>query len=139
MEEHYTEEEKAKLWIKLLVIPTISPVAFSYAHDLIVGYSIEQTFERHILELILIIFALAVSIFASSLDLERKISQKLKNEYAIASVGYGAVCIVIYCCLYNKVEGISFCVLLLMHLFFVFIIYKIIKKGYSLESETPIP
>lgn len=135
MDEQYTEKEKAKRWLKLVVAPTIFPVAVSYMYDAIIGFNFVQILSRHILELILVIFALAVSIFGTAMDLDKKISNKTKENYAINSAGCGLLCIVAYCCLYERQFNISFWILLLIYVGLIIISYWAIINGYRLASE----
>lgn len=124
----------AKNWIKLVVLPTIFPVFISYVADLIIGYDLIQILSRHILELILVIFAIVVSIFGSILN-KMKAKPNLSQDYMINSVGCGVFCIAVYCILYDRISKFPLCVLILMHIFFIIITCLTIKNGYKLEQE----
>lgn len=131
-----TENEKnANKWLKLVVVPTIFPVTLSYIADIIIGYDSYQILSRHILEIILVIFAIVVSIFGSILN-KMKTSKNISQDYIINSVGCGIFCMAFYCILYDRVSKFSFFILLLLHILFIIITGLTIKNGYKLEKET---
>lgn len=126
--------KNANNWLKLVVTPTIFPVLLSYIADVIIGYDFNQILSRHILEIILVIFAIVVSIFGSVLN-KIKTKPDLSQDYIINSVGCGVFCMAFYCILYDRVSKFSFCILLLFHILFIIITGLTIKNGYELEKE----
>lgn len=90
---------KKKVWILFTVLPTLSPIFLTIIFDVYYGYTFKQVYTRHVLELILVNFAILVSIFSDALDSsdhkKRKIIGGLTGIIGFITTG-------IYCFFYGQ-------------------------------------
>lgn len=62
----------ARRWIKLGVLPSFIPIILVVLFDFRLGYTFKNIINRHILDFLLVIFAISVSIFSSAMVLYKK-------------------------------------------------------------------
>lgn len=101
MEDQYSNLERALRWIFYTALPSIFTYILACIYDLILGFTMEQSISNHFLEFILMIFAISISIFGSAMNIERKISSKMKEISVGISVICCFICLVFYGFLYN--------------------------------------
>ncbi|MBD5525770.1 MAG: hypothetical protein HDR04_15395 [Lachnospiraceae bacterium] len=100
MEEHYSNKVRAFRWFFYTALPSIFTYMLACIYDLILGFTIIQSLEKHFLEFILMVFAIAISIFGSAMNIERKITPLMKEIYVGLSVLCCFICLVFYGFLY---------------------------------------
>lgn len=138
MENQYTPNERAWRWIKFGVLPSFIPLILAIIYDIYLEFTFWQIISRHFLDLILVVFAIAVSIFGSAMDLNNTIGPKTKERYAYNSFILCMVCFAFYSFLYNKDDG-NMPLMFILRVGFCFTAIKIIHNGFKLElEETPI-
>lgn len=104
----YTKKEKISRWLNYGVAPCFFPVALAIIFDFIASnFSVRTTFimlSDHFLDIILVSFALAVSIYSSAADLERDIDPKERENYTFMAIVYGVISIIAFSVLYFRQE-----------------------------------
>lgn len=103
MKEIYKRSEKARIWIKHCVIPSIIPVVLSAIIDCYLGYTWEQVIEQNFEDLILLFFALALSVYCSAESMNEN-NEKTRN-YKDISILFGLVCFFFYELFYLVPDG----------------------------------
>ena len=91
--------KKKQKWLYFGVIPTVFPVAVTVVFDLYVGYLFIQVIERHILELMLVVFAILVSVVSEALELR---IYKDNKVFIGKMLFIGLIVISMYSFLYDK-------------------------------------
>lgn len=133
-------------WIKLGVVPSFIPIILVVLYDIYLGYNIKNIINRHLLDFLLIIFAIAVSVFSSAMILYKNIksnnnSEKAENHIMVA-MAIGLFCSVFFTLLYDRIKQddnltvrkILFCIVQIV--ITVFLIYKGMQTEAGLESQT---
>ena len=134
MENKYRPKEKAWRWIKYGVVPSFFPIILAILYDIYLEYTISQIISRHFLDLILIVFAISVSIWGNATDLNNNIDSKKREKYTYTSVVLCLVCFAFYGFLYNKDTGnLSF--MIILRIGFIISAILIVDNGFHLESE----
>lgn len=100
MKEHYSNKARAFRWFFYTALPSIFTYMLACIYDLILGFTMIQSLEKHFLEFILMVFAIAISIFGSAMNIERKITSLMKEIYVGLSVLCCFICLVFYGFLY---------------------------------------
>lgn len=136
MKDHYTSKEKAWRWIKFGVLPAFIPLILAIIYDIYLEFTFAQIISRHFLDLILIVFTIAVSIIGSAMDLNNNVDNKVKEKYAYTSIILCIICFAFYSFLYNKDDG-NMIFMTILRISFCLTTFKIIRNGFKLESEEP--
>lgn len=131
----------ARRWIKLGVLPSYLPIILVILFDLRSGYTIINIINRHILDFLLIIFAIAVSVFSSAMILYKK-SKSMKNtekaeNHILYSVLIGLSCSIYFAIQYDEItqedalslERIFICIIQII------ITFLLIYKGMQTEEK----
>lgn len=137
----YKRSYQARRWIKFAVIPSFIPIALIIVYDAFLGYTIKNIVNRHLIDFILVVFAIAVSAFGSAMDLHKKVKSNSGEEksenYVLISVVVGLWCCAFFTLLYDKLKPedslsfrkIIFCVTQII------ITYYIVNKGMHIEND----
>lgn len=131
----------ARRWIKLGVLPSFLPILLVVLFDLRLGYTPKNIINRHILDFILIIFAIAVSVFSSSMILYKK-SKSMKNtekaeNHLLCSVLIGLVCSIYFAIQYDEInveDPLSFGRIFIC-IMQIIITFLLIYKGMQVEEK----
>lgn len=138
----YKRSYQARRWIKFGVLPSFLPIASVVIYDIYLGYTMKNIINRHILDFLLIVFAITVSVFSSAMILYK--INKENNEKSENSIGFsiliGFFCSGFFALLYDQINKddplscrkVLFC--LLQVAITVFIIYKGMKTEEELEN-----
>lgn len=145
----YIRSYQARRWIKLVVLPSFLPIALVVLYDTYLGYTFKNIINRHLLDFLLVIFAIAVSVFGSAMILYKSIKMKKSDEkvenHIIISIFIGLFCSLFFTLLYDEIgpedkltpRKIIFCLgLICMTLFLV---YRGMQSEEELESLSPPP
>lgn len=136
MKNQYTPKERAWRWIKFGVLPSFIPLILAILYDIYLEFNLSQIISRHFLDLILVVFAISVSIIGSAMDLNNSVDGKTKERYAYNSVILCIICFAFYSFLYNKDEG-NLIFMIILRIGFCFTALKIVHNGFKLELEEP--
>jgi membrane-associated HD superfamily phosphohydrolase len=128
-------QSKKKMWILYSIIPTISPVIVTILIDLYYGYTLLQVYNRHILELVLVTYAILVGVISEILDLSNTTSRKI---YAGKALFVGFLAVAAYCFFYSQHNQEEWKYILTTALFFALLAFFTIKIGMKLYQELPI-
>jgi len=134
MDEHYTKKERSWRWVFYAVFPAIFSFILAFIYDLCLEYDLLQAFSRHFLEFILMIFAIAISIFDSSMNIENKLTKKTKEKYAGTSVLCCFFCLVFYGFLYNESISENEIATLILRILFIILTILIICVGFHFQK-----
>lgn len=137
----YKKSYKARRWIKFGVIPSFMPIILVIIYDIFLGYTFKNIINRHLLDFILVVFAVAVSVFSSAIDLHKSINSNENKEkgenYILFSLAVGIWCSAFFTLLYDRLkpeDGLS-----LRKIIFCFvqitITFLIVYKGMRTENE----
>lgn len=104
----YRNSYKARRWLKLGVMPSFLPIASVVLYDIYLGYSFKNIVNRHLLDFILVIFAISVSVFSSAMVLykktkSQKTTEKIEN-YIIYAITIGLICTGAFTLLYDQIK-----------------------------------
>lgn len=137
----YKSSYKARRWIKFAVIPSFIPIIFVIIYDIILGYNLKNIVNRHLIDFILVVFAVAVSVFGSAIDLHKKMKPNETNEksenYVLFSLAVGLWCTAFFTFLYDKLkpeDGLS-CRKIIFCIGQIIVTYFIVYKGMQAENE----
>lgn len=136
MEEHYSNKVRASRWFFYTALPSIFTYMLACIYDLILGFTIIQSLEKHFLEFILMVFAIAISIFGSAMNIERKITPIMKEICVGLSVFCCFICLVFYGFLYYPSGNKDGNVITIIHIVFIIIAFLIICLGIVFEIKT---
>lgn len=137
----YKGSRKVRQWIKYTVIPSFIPIFLIVVYDIILGCTLENIVNKHLVDFILVVFAVTVSVFSSAKTLNKKVSSENDEEksdnYVLCSLIVGIWCTAFFTFLYDKlkpedslsIKKILFCFVQ------VIITYFIIYKGMQTENE----
>ena len=140
----YKRSYQARRWIKFGVLPSFLPIASVVIYDIYLGYTINNIINRHLLDFLLIVFAITVSVFSSAMILYK--NNKQNNEKSENSIGFsmliGFFCSGFFALLYDQIDKddplsfrkVMFCLLQVAITFFI--IYKGMKTEEELENIT---
>lgn len=103
----YKESRQARHWIKYTVIPSFVPIILVIIYDIVIGYTVRNIINRHLLDFILVSFALAVNVF----DISRVFNKKTKSEnddeksdnISLVALVIGLWCVCIFTFLYDSI------------------------------------
>lgn len=135
MEERYSNKVRASRWFFYTALPSIFTYMLACIYDLILGFTIIQSLEKHFLEFILMVFAIAISIFGSAMNIERKITPIMKEIYVGVSVFCCFICLVFYGFLYYPSGSKKENIITILHIVFVIIALLIICLGIIFEIK----
>lgn len=131
----------ARRWIKLGVLPSFLPIALVILFDLRLGYTFKNIINRHILDFLLIIFAIAVSVFSSAMILYKK-SKSMKNtekaeNHILFSVFIGLGCAIYFAIQYDEINQEDFLSLerIFICIIQIAITFLLIYKGMQTEEK----
>jgi len=137
----YQSSYKARRWIKFAVIPSFIPIVFVIIYDTILGYNFKNIINRHLIDFILVVFAVAVSVFGTAIDLHKKIRSETDEEksenYVLFSLAVGLWCTAFFTFLYDKLkpeDNLSFKKIIFC-LVQIGITFIIVYKGMQAENE----
>ncbi len=137
----YKRSYNARRWIKLGVLPSFLPIVLVVLYDTYLGYTFKNIINRHILDFLLIIFAICVSVFSSAMILYKNTKLKKKEEkvenHILISIAIGLFCSVFFTLLYDEINPddnlswrkIIFCLVQIA------ITFLIIYRGMRTEEE----
>ena len=137
----YKRSYHARRWIKFGVLPSFLPIASVVLYDIYLGYTFKNIINRHLLDFLLIIFAITVSVFSSAMILYKRTKSKKNSEkvenHIFFTIIVGFFCSGIFARLYDDIKPddilshrkIAFC------LFQIIINFVIIHKGMQKEEE----
>lgn len=134
MDEHYTKKERSWRWVFYAVLPAIFSFSLAFIYDLFLEYELSQAFSRHFLEFILMIFAIAISILDSAMNVENKLTKKTKEKYSGASVICCFFCLVFYGFLYNETISENKTATLILRILFFILTTCIIYVGFRFQQ-----
>lgn len=138
----YKRSYQARRWIKFGVLPSFLPIASVVIYDIYLGYTLKNIINRHLLDFLLIIFAISVSVFSSAMILHE--INKKNNEKSENSIGFsiliGFFCSGFFALLYDQIDKddplsfrkVMFCLLQVAITFFI--IYNGMKTEEELEN-----
>ncbi len=89
--------KRKREWLTWVVIPTLLPVVMMMGMDIYCEYTVRQTVERHILDLILVIFSVLIGL--SNTALEERIVNDDFSSYGLF-FGFSVFVGSVYCFLY---------------------------------------
>lgn len=135
MEDQYSNLARALRWIFYTALPSIFTYILACIYDLILGFTILQSISNHFLEFILMIFAISTSIFGSAMNIERKVSSKIKEIIVGLSVLCCFICLVFYGFLYYPSEIRDKKVVHFMQIVFAIIALFIMCLGFIFELK----
>lgn len=128
-------------WIRLGVLPSFLPIALVVLFDFRLGYTLKNIINRHILDFLLVIFAISVSVFSSAMILYKK-SKSMKNtekaeNHIISSVLIGFGCSIYFAIQYDKITPEDTLTLerIIICLIQIIITFLIIYKGMQTEEK----
>lgn len=134
MDEHYTKNERSWRWVFYAVLPAIFSFSLAFIYDLCLKYELSQAFSRHFLEFILMIFAIAISILDSAMNVENKFTKKTKEKYSGVSVLCCFFCLVFYGFLYNETISENEIATLVLRILFFILTTFIICVGFRFQQ-----
>lgn len=104
----YRNSYKARRWIKLGVLPSFIPIVSVVFYDIYLGYTFKNIINRHLLDFILIIFAISVSVFSSAMILYKKNKIAEKEEktenHILYAISIGLICTGTFTLLYDQIQ-----------------------------------
>lgn len=140
----YKRSYQARRWIKFAVVPSFIPIMFVVIYDTILGYNLKNIVNRHLIDFILVVFAVAVSVFGSAIDLHKKMKSDKDEEksenYVLFSLAVGLWCTAFFTFLYDKLkpeDSLSFRKIIFC-LIQIGVTYLIVYKGMQTENEKEI-
>lgn len=137
----YKRSRQVRHWIKYTIVPSFIPIVLIVGFDIILGYTIKNIINRHLVDFILIVFAIAVSVYGSSKTLNKKANsddEKEKSDnFVLWSEAVGIWCTALFSFLYDKLKPEDSLTLKKIIFCFVQIIitYFIIYKGMQTEEK----
>ena len=136
MKEHYSNKVRACRWFFYTALPSLFTYVLTCIYDLILGFTFIQSLDKHFLEFILMVFAIAISIFGSAMNIERKITPAIKEIYVGLSILCCFICLVFYGFLYYPSDKKEAKVITIIHIIFIIIAILIIILGISFEIKS---
>lgn len=137
----YKGSYNARRWLKFGVLPSFLPIVSVVLYDIYLGYNFKNIINRHLLDFLLIVFAITVSVFSSSMILHKinKSNEKSENSIGI-TILIGFFCSGFFALLYDQIDKddplslrkVIFCLFQLAITFFI--IYKGMKTEEELEN-----
>lgn len=104
----FHESRQVRRWIKYAVIPSFIPILFIVAYDIILGCTLANIVNKHLVDFILIVFAIAVSVYSSAKILNKKVKSDIDEEksdnYVLCSLLVGIWCTGFFTFLYDKLK-----------------------------------
>ena len=104
----YLKSRQARRWIKYAVLPSFIPIIFIVAYDIILGCTLANIVNKHLVDFILIVFAITVSVYGSAKMLNKKaksdVDEEKSDNYILCSLLVGAWCTAFFTFLYDKLK-----------------------------------
>lgn len=114
----FKESQQVRLWIKYAVIPSFIPIILIVIYDIILGCTIANIVNKHLVDFLLVVFAITVSVYGAVKELNRKarpekVSSEIDGEkidgekidnYALCSIAVGVWCTAFFTFLYDKLK-----------------------------------
>lgn len=137
----YQESRQARYWIKYSVIPSFIPVILIVAYDCILGCDLVNIINRHLVDFILVVFAVVVSVYCSANELKKKMksdsAEEKSDNYVLFSLLAGIWCTAFFTFFYDRLkpeeslscEKIGFCFAQ------IFLTYLVFYFGMKTEKE----
>lgn len=145
----YRKSRQVRRWIKYAVIPSFIPIILIIAYDIILGCTLANIINKHLVDFILIVFAVAVSVFSSAKALNKKVrtdaDEEKSDNYVLCSIVVGVWCTAFFTFLYDKLkpeDSLSFKKVLFCFtqiIVTLFIIYIGMKTENKLEQVSQAP
>ena len=145
----YKNSRHVRRWIKHAVIPSFIPILFIVAYDTILGCTLANIVNKHLVDFILIVFAIAVSVYSSAKMLNKKVKSDIDEEksdnYVLCSLLVGIWCTGFFTFLYDKLkpeDSLSYkkivfcCVQIIITFFIVYIGMKTENKSETLSVSS---
>lgn len=145
----YKESKQVRRWIKYAVIPSFIPILLIVAYDIILGCTLANIVNRHLIDFILIVFAVAVSVFSSAKTLNKKtnsdIDEEKSDNYILCSILVGGWCTAFFTFLYDKLKPedslslkkIIFCLIQIIITFLITYVGMRTERELEILSQTP--
>lgn len=145
----YKNSRQARRWIKYAVIPSFIPILFIVVYDIILGCTLANIVNKHLVDFILIVFSISVSVYSSANMLKKKVRSDIDEErsdnYIFCSLLVGLWCTGFFTFLYDKMKPedslsykkIVFCfVQIIITIFIVYIGMKTENKSETLSVSS---
>lgn len=105
----YKRSYRVRRWIKYAVIPSFIPIFLIIAYDIILGCTLENIVNRHLVDFILVVFAVAVSVYSSAKILNKEVKsdkdEEKSDNYVLFSLLVGGWCTAFFTFLYDKLKA----------------------------------
>lgn len=143
----FRKSRRVRNWIKYAVIPSFVPIMFIVAYDIILGCNLANIVNKHLVDFILIIFAITVSVYGSAKILNKKeksdIDEEKSDNYVFFSLVVGSWCTGFFTFLYDKLKPedslsfkkIIFCFVQIFITIFIIYIGMLIESKLELLSK----
>ena len=145
----YKNSRQARRWIKYAVIPSFIPILFIVVYGIILGCTLANIVNKHLVDFILIVFSISVSVYSSANMLKKKVRSDIDEErsdnYIFCSLLVGLWCTGFFTFLYDKMKPedslsykkIVFCfVQIIITIFIVYIGMKTENKSETLSVSS---
>ncbi len=138
MDEMPSNKDRAHLWLIFTVSPAFLSYILAVMYDLILGFNFFQALENHILEFIMMVFAISFAILGAIVEPTRTLNPVKRAKYIGVSIFCCLACIAFYSFLYDPGKNKSIVVLRILQVVFVIISIGIIWYGYKFECTQDI-
>lgn len=99
----YSPKEKFHRWLRFGVLLSMVPVGFGIFLDFIrLDYDFLAACEVHLFDFVLMVFAISASLLEMSLDLERKMDDKVRHKYIGWAGIPGVICLIVFDTFYMR-------------------------------------
>lgn len=136
----YSKEQRISRWLRYGVYPSFLPVLLAICYDFIAtDFNILNTFQtlgNHFLDIMLVAFAIAVSVLSSVTDRERNIDENEREKLEYFAFALTLLSIVFYGVLYIKQNTFTYVVKYIVFVLFLFVAHSDIKLGKQIENST---
>lgn len=136
----YSKKQRISRWFRYGVCPSFLPVLLAICYDFIVtDFNIVNTLHtigNHFLDIMLVAFAIAVSVLSSATDRERNINENTRESLEYSAFGLTLLSIVFYGALYIKQETFSYITKYVLFFLFLFVSIRDIKLYKEIENST---
>lgn len=136
MKKAYTNKGRALRWAYYTTFPSILTYIVACVYDIILDYTLKQALTRHFLEFILMVFAIAFSLYGLTQNKEVSLLSGSKEFYSNISTACCIVCFIFYGFFSYPSSKDKPIIVTVLYVIFVLFACIIIVCGYLFELKT---